>query len=192
MAFPGKILLVRLLATCAAGIVGCGLYIGYLHLSGNFHEVIPGEYYRSAQPSAAQIADYVDRYKIKTIVNLRGRVSDAEWYQDEILAAQDLGIAHIDFKMSATHALTPERAQELVQLLKTAQKPILVHCQGGADRSGLASVIYLNQVALMDEHTAEKQLMPVLYGHVAIPYVSRSFAMDESWENLERTFGLRG
>lgn len=191
MAFPGKTLLVRLLATCAAGVAACGLYLGYLQWSGNFHEVIPGEYYRSAQPSAAQIADYAKRYNIKTIVNLRGESTEAGWYQDEILAARGLGITHVDFRMSATHALTPERAQELVQLLKTAQKPILVHCQAGADRSGLASVLYLNQVALMDEHTAEEQLMPILYGHVGIPYISRTFAMDESWENLERTFGLR-
>ncbi|NKN35126.1 dual specificity protein phosphatase family protein [Agrobacterium sp. a22-2] len=190
MSFPGRYLLVRLLAICAAGIATCGLYLGYLQWSGNFHEVIPGEYYRSAQPTAAQIADYAKRYKIRTIVNLRG-ASTETWYQNETLAAQDLGITHVDFKMSATHALTPERAQELVQLLKKAQKPILVHCQAGADRSGLASVLYLNQVALMDEHTAEEQLMPILYGHVGIPYISRTFAMDESWENLERTFGLR-
>lgn len=190
MSFPGKTLLVRLLAICAAGIAGCGLYLGYLQWSGNFHEVIPGEYYRSAQPSAVQIADYAKRYKIRTIVNLRGASTEA-WYRNETLAAQDLGITHVDFKMSATRELTPERAQELVQLLKDAQKPILVHCQAGADRSGLASVLYLNQVALMDEHTAEQQLMPILYGHVGIPYISRTFAMDESWENLERTFGLR-
>ncbi|EBV3600022.1 tyrosine protein phosphatase, partial [Salmonella enterica subsp. enterica serovar Virchow] len=35
-----------------------GAYIGWLHATGNFHTVIAGELYRSAQPTARD----VDRY----------------------------------------------------------------------------------------------------------------------------------
>jgi protein tyrosine/serine phosphatase len=38
-------------------VPGAGLYLGYLHATGNFHEVIAGELYRSAQPSPEQLSD---------------------------------------------------------------------------------------------------------------------------------------
>jgi len=50
-----------------------GAYLAMLQLTGNFHTVIAGELYRSAQPSAADIAEYKQKAGIRTIVNLRGR-----------------------------------------------------------------------------------------------------------------------
>src|SRR3954468_14621923 len=50
-----------------------GLYLGILHLGDNLlHAVVPGELYRSAQPTPELIADYQKSYGIKTIINLRG------------------------------------------------------------------------------------------------------------------------
>jgi protein tyrosine/serine phosphatase len=46
-------------------------------------------------------------------------------------------------------------AARLVAVLCQAPKPILIHCEGGADRSGLASEIYLSQVAHPGEATVE-------------------------------------
>ncbi|WP_412674159.1 dual specificity protein phosphatase family protein [Allorhizobium taibaishanense] len=175
--------------TCLAALLCCGAYLGYLRLSGNFHEVIPGELYRSAQPSAADITDYAKRYGIKTIVNLRGP-SPSPWYQQELGVSQQLGIEHVDFRMSAGRDLTIDKAERLIALLKSAPKPILIHCEGGADRSGLASVLYLQQVAGVNEEQAEQQLWPVLYGHVGIPYVTRAYAMDRSWLVFEKAFGI--
>ncbi len=69
-------------------------------------------------------------------------------------------------------------------ILKDAKHPILIHCRSGADRTGLASVIYLAKVAKVDEEVAERQLS-VRYGHIGIPLLSPTYAMDESWEALE-------
>ncbi|WP_027993825.1 dual specificity protein phosphatase family protein [Sinorhizobium meliloti] len=166
-----------------------GGYLGFLQLTGNFHEVLPRELYRSAQPSAADIASYARQYAIETIVNLRGKSEEA-WYLQEVDAANRAGIAHIDFRLSASEKVSLNKARHLVALLHDAQKPILIHCRAGADRTGLASMIYLQQIAGVDEETAEWQLS-VRYGHLGIPYVSAAFAMDESWEDFERfIFGL--
>jgi protein tyrosine/serine phosphatase len=174
----------------AIGIAALGLggYLGYLQLSGNFHTVIAGELYRSAQPTAAQIEDYAQKYGIRTIVNLRG-ASNAAWYADETATAERLGIKHIDFSMRASKGITAEQADQLVALLKDAPKPILIHCQAGADRSGLVSVIYSQRIAGMPEEKAEKQLS-IYFGHVGLPIVSKTYAMDRSWEMLERHYGL--
>lgn len=168
-----------------------GAYIGALHLSGNFHTVIPGELYRSAQPTPGQIEAYVRQYGIRTIVNLRGENENASWYAGEVAAAKRLDVRHIDFRMSAYKQLTGPEADKLVALLKDAPKPILVHCMSGADRTGLVSVIYSNQVAGLPEAQSERQLS-ILFGHVGIPLISAAYAMDESWHQLERHYGIEG
>ncbi|WP_376743463.1 dual specificity protein phosphatase family protein [Ensifer canadensis] len=177
-------------ATLAAALI-IGGYLGGIQLSGNFHEVVPGELYRSNQPTPGQIADYAKRYGIKSIVNLRGVDNGAAWYRDEIATAAALGLKHVDFRMSASHEMTLDQSLNLVSLLRDVPKPALIHCRSGADRTGLASVIYLQQIAKADEETAEEQLS-IRFGHIGIPYLSPSYAMDENWEMLEKVFGLAG
>lgn len=168
------------------------VFLGGLQLTGNFHTVVAGQLYRSAQPTPAELESYVHRYGLKTVVNLRGANPGAKWYDDEKRVAKSLGVKVIDFQMSARQELSPARAEALVALLKAAEKPILVHCKAGADRSGLVSAIYASQVAGVDEKDSEKQLWPIVYGHIGIPFLSPSFAMDTSWEALEPIFGIKG
>lgn len=169
-----------------AGAFGlaAGAYFATLQLTGNFAVVVPGEVYRSNQPSAADIAAYAARYGIRTIVNLRGRDEKAAWYRNEAAAAGRLGLALIDFPMQADRRLDVKAAARLAAILRDAPRPILIHCRSGADRTGLASVIYLARVAKVDEETAERQLS-VRYGHIGIPFLSAAYAMDESWEAIE-------
>lgn len=162
-----------------------------LRLSGNFHTVVAGQFYRSSQLSPAALEGYARRYGLKTVVNLRGAAPGRKWYDDEKRVADSLGLTMIDFGMSATKPLTADRAAALVAALKAAPKPILVHCLDGADRTGLVSVIYASQVGGQDEETAERQLTP-FYGHFGVPLVSPTFAMDSSWEALEPFFGIEG
>lgn len=164
------------------------LYLAGLQLTGNFHEVKAGELYRSAQPDSADLSDYVSRYGIRTVINLRGAKPGKTWYDQEIAASDALGVEHIDFHMSDREELPLDRSMELIELMRDAPKPILIHCRSGADRTGLASVIYLQQLGGVGEERAELQLSP-LYGHIGIPYIG-PYAMDETWEGLEKVFGL--
>jgi uncharacterized protein (TIGR01244 family) len=182
----------RIAVRTGLAIAGAGAlfatYVGLLILSGNFHEVLPGQLYRSAQLSGARMGEEIDRYGIKTVINLRGENLGQAWYDDEVAATAAHGATHIDFGISARRDLTPEETQQLLTLLKTAEQPILVHCMSGADRTGLASAIFLQQVAGLDEDEAEWQLSP-LYGHINLPFLA-TYAMDDSWERLEKVLGL--
>jgi protein tyrosine/serine phosphatase len=177
---------VILAAFGSIGILGvsCAAYAGFLQATGNFHSVIAGQFYRSAQPTSEELASYVRTHGIKTVINLRGTYPGTAWYDDEVTTAQSLGITHIDFGMSASKAISPERAQRLVELMASAPKPILIHCLSGADRSGLAAALYVRKIAGLDEARAEGQLS-FYYGHVGIPVVSTAYAMDRSWEDIE-------
>jgi len=187
----GRVIPVRRYIALVALLVAtlCCFYLGMLQVTGNFHAVIPGQLYRSAQPSGAQLEDYVRHYGIKTIVNLRGR-GDAKWYQEETAAAQRLGVQHIDFGMSATKILSVDKAMDLIDIMKSAPRPILVHCMSGADRTGLFSLIYSREVAGLPEDEAQWQLS-FLFGHIGVPYLSGSFAMERSWWDIEQHLANR-
>lgn len=174
-----------------AALVLLGGYAGVLQLTGNVHTVMDGVLYRSAQPSKNQIFALSKDYGIRSIVNLRGDNTGSPWYDDEIEASKALGLAHYNFRMSARRELSQEQAEELITMLRQAPKPVLVHCNGGADRSGLASALFLAAIAQKGEDAAEAQ-MSFHYGHVSIPYLSSSFAMDRTFENLESWLGFKG
>lgn len=164
-------------------LLTAGGYFLYLQATGNFATVVAGEVYRSSQPSAQSITELEKQYGIRTILNLRGKADSSKWYADEVQQAKSLNIVHINFKMSAGRELSPEKAKDLIAIMRDAPKPLLIHCRAGADRTGLASALYLAAVAGKDEEAAEGQLS-LLYGHLPFPF-SRAFAMDRTFEKLE-------
>jgi protein tyrosine/serine phosphatase len=167
-------------------VVAITLFLSTLQLTGNFHEIIPGEYYRSAQPTVAKLDRYITTYGIKTVINLRGKNASDQWYRDEMAETQRLGVKFVDFKMSARKQLTDTQVEKLLEILHDAPKPILVHCKSGSDRTGLVSAIYLYKIAGRSESESEKQIS-FRYGHIGIPYISEAIAMDRNWERLEKS-----
>lgn len=164
-----------------------GIWLGIQQLIGNFHPVIAGELYRSAQLDASQIAGFQKEYGIRTIINLRGP-SHSEWYKREVAESEALGVKHLDFKLSASKELTQDQVEQLVAMMRDAPKPILVHCRGGSDRSGIASALYVAAIAKRGEAAAERQLS-LYYGHFPFPYFP-AWAMDETFERVEPWLGF--
>ncbi len=106
-----------------AAFVACSaIYLSYLQLSGNFHEVIAGEFYRSAQPTGAEIEGYAHRYGIKTIVNLRGassRSGTRTRWRPPPSSASPMWISRC--RLAGT--LPSDKAMALVEILKDARSP---------------------------------------------------------------------
>ncbi len=94
----------------------------------NFAEVSP-VLWRGAQPTAAGFAE-LRRRGVKTIVNLRSTHSD----RDKLAGT---GLQYVHFRCNAWHA----EAEDVVKFLKVVQdpnnQPVFVHCQHGADRTGV-------------------------------------------------------
>lgn len=183
----------RIIISTFAGLVALsaliGGYIGFQMLTGNMHEVLPGELYRSAQPTAADLARYQKEYGIKSVINLRGENEGSPWYDEEIAATNQLGLTHYNFRMKSSRELSQEQALALIDLMKNAPKPLLIHCRAGADRTGLASAVYFAAIAGKNEWESERQLW-LSYGHV--PRVGASVAMNRTFEKLEPIFGFEG
>jgi protein tyrosine/serine phosphatase len=119
------------------------LYIYYLNHRLTIHTVIPAEVYRSAQLDRDALDSAVRSKGIRSIINLRGKHLEREWYRDEIYASKSLGLSHYDISLSSEGLPRRRSVRMLASLLQTSERPVLVHCEAGIDRSGLASVIAL-------------------------------------------------
>lgn len=144
--------------------------------------------YRSNQPTPARLQVYEKAHGIRSVINLRGYSEGDDWCEQEITASKALHITHYDFPMSDREELSADRAKQLVALMEKAEKPMLIHCKAGADRTGLASALYLAKVTGSGEREAEAQIS-IRYGHISLP-LSPSYAMDRTFEELEQWLGF--
>ncbi|EEW24208.1 dual specificity protein phosphatase family protein [Rhodobacter ferrooxidans] len=173
----------RLFGLLMLGVLALIAYLLVLYSYNNFHTVIEGELYRSAQVTPEQIAQYQADHGIASILNLRGAAPGKPWYDAEMAASEKLGITHVDFRMSARKALTADQAKALIALMRDMPKPILIHCLQGADRTGLASALYLASIAGRSEDEAAGQIS-IRYGHFSVPKLSEAYPMDETWQMM--------
>jgi protein tyrosine phosphatase (PTP) superfamily phosphohydrolase (DUF442 family) len=115
--------------------------IAHRRLSGNLGEVAPGRLYRSAQLSDSQFADLIRSRGLRTVLNLRGPNPDQSWYASEVDATLDAGAIHVDIPLASDQWLSREQARTLIETLDTIDYPALVHCEFGAERTGLVSAL---------------------------------------------------
>ncbi len=121
--------------------------------SGNVDTVIPGRFYRSAQLGPDHLTGLIARHGCRTVLNLRGPNPSARWYREERDATLQAGATQVDLPIASDLWLSKAQAQALMEVLDSAEKPMLVHCQWGAERTGLASafVVLLRPGGTLDE-----------------------------------------
>ncbi len=169
---------------CGAGFLVVVLYILLRDtLGGNFHTVIAGRIFRSAQPTGPELEQIIHDKDIRTVVNLRGCCTPLDWYLEECRVTHRLNVAQEDISLSATRMPSTSEIRRLVEVLDHCEYPILFHCFHGADRTGLASAValLLQTDASLDE--AQGQL-GINYGHIRIgktAYIDRFFELYSDW-----------
>ncbi len=109
----------------------------------NFHGVAAGKVYRSAQPTSEQLQAWIHEHGLRTVLRLRGGTRGNPQYDATRSATDATGIELVQIPMSATRYPTRAELLALVEAFATADYPLLIHCRAGADRTGLASAVYL-------------------------------------------------
>jgi len=121
----------------------------------NFDEVAPGVY-RSNHPGPKRLEMYRSM-GIKTVLNLRGKDRFSPWLFEEEACAR-LGL---ELDVAKIYAKKPARREEFLHLitkLKEIERPFVMHCKSGADRAGLAAVLYKVIVEKVHLEDARKHL----------------------------------
>lgn len=121
----------------------------------NLEEIAPG-IWRSNQPSPSRVARYA-KMGIRSIINLRGELRHSP-YLFEREACQKHGIALLDIELSARKLVPREQLQALIELMRKAERPMLMHCKSGSDRAGFAAVLYLGVIEGKPIAEARRQL----------------------------------
>ncbi len=104
----------------------------------NFHQVNEN-LYRGAQPERGGVKK-LSELGIKTIINLRGASEDTRGEQDE---AESSGMRYFNIPMSALGRPTDEQVEQAMAVIANRENwPVFVHCQRGADRTGVIIAVY--------------------------------------------------
>jgi hypothetical protein len=135
-----------LLRLALVAILACAAVPGSLLLrpwtGSNLGIVHGGSVIRAAQPTSGLPA-LIHDYHLASILNLRGGSARDSWYTDEVETARKSQVDFFDLPLSATKRPSRRDLLRLIGTLDRCEYPLLIHCKAGADRTGLATAIYL-------------------------------------------------
>lgn len=183
----GSARLRRRLLTCLAVPIGavviCCIVLGgwalALQPSDNVHAVKPGVLYRSAQLNGRELGEVLSKYDVRSAIDLRGKNHGEWWHENELRITAAHGAAHFDVGTSATSEPKIKTIARLLKIMKSAPRPILIHCHSGSDRTGLAAALFDRFLDRESSELAAKQLS-FWYGH--FPWFGSGMAA------MDRTF----
>ena len=180
--FKGLVL-VALPASVLSGLWGVGV------LGGNFREVVPGKLYRSAQLTGPNLAGALRDYRIASVINLRGARPGQWYYESERRICDQAGVRHLDVDLSSRHLPPPLALEAILGAFDRFPRPMLIHCEGGSDRSGLVATLYeaIEDGKPLDE--AQARDLTWRYGHLAF---TRAGQMDRFFDLYRRSCGTKG
>lgn len=139
---------VQLLAVSALLMCSQVVNATALGLPQNYHQV-SADLYRSAQPDSAQM-QALEQSGIKTVLNLR------QW-NDDGSEAKGTNLVLRRVPMNAA-VINDDIVVSALREIRFAQKPMLVHCWHGSDRTGLIVAMY----RLVFEHAAKADVLAEL------------------------------
>jgi protein tyrosine phosphatase (PTP) superfamily phosphohydrolase (DUF442 family) len=146
------------------------LWVRDYFLYDNLHEVVPGRFFRSAEMSQERLVQVAQEHGIKTVVDLRmgGPTAKAGQPIDPAdLAARGIHYEHV--RLNSKRIPPPEQLRLLLRTFADAEVPVLVHCSSGANRTGVASAIWLLEMEGRPLEEAKGQLA-MRFGYTVLEY----------------------
>ena len=129
---------VRSFAALALPVLG---FLGWNLATDNFETVEAHRLYRSGQMQADALARTIRKHQIKTVLNLRGSHPEQVWYATERKATLDHGATQVDMALSSCEWMSRVQLRALVHVLESCERPLLIHCWRGSERTGWASAL---------------------------------------------------
>ncbi|MES2964367.1 MAG: tyrosine-protein phosphatase [Bdellovibrionota bacterium] len=150
----------------------------------NLHTVEKGKLYRSGQLSGSTLESVIKKHGIKTVINLRGYNPTQDWFKAEEKVANKTGTKLVSISMNSKRLPHREDLLTLLDTFATAPRPILVHCEGGSDRTGEAAAIY--QMLYMGKTKKDAlKMLTAKYLHFTWLKPAKSYFIKNVWQGEE-------
>jgi protein tyrosine/serine phosphatase len=138
------------IALVAIILIGTGKYVYDRHINHNFMTITEGKVYKSGVIPPDELADYVKKYKIKSIVDLRFPGTGDDVNNPEIpaeLTAEKEAIAKIPgvnyFNNGSDQVPKQENLDSFFKIMDNQDNyPVLIHCYHGIGRAQMYSALY--------------------------------------------------
>jgi hypothetical protein len=147
-----------------SGSISLGWVFRRPWFEGNLAVVDPEHVIRSAQPTS-HLGRWIDDFHLRSVLNLRGGSKADWWYKSEVATVKTHAISFYDLPLAATRRPTRRELLLLIDVLSSCPYPLLIHCKSGADRTGLASALYLMVKRDQSPEMAEKAFA-LEFGHI--------------------------
>jgi len=128
----------------------------------HFGVVEEGVLYRSGQPTPDELRDLIDRYRIKTVVALRGSRDPADpdaWEQDERQVCNERDVRFVTLPSNHKNPPTEEQVRRFLDLVaEPANQPVLIHCRIGQQRTGMYCALFRVHMQGIDAEEALREM----------------------------------
>ena len=133
----------------------------------NFHIVDRG-IWRSAQPSLESIA-VMKKHGLKTVINLRGSEENNLW-ESRICDSLDIKYYHIP--LDGREIPDTADLNKILSIIENQQnQPVMYHCLGGKDRTGIVTAIYRLKNSNVSFEEAHKEMLMYGYNEKEFPHL---------------------
>lgn len=153
-------------------LVGTGKYVYDRHINHNFMTITEGKVYKSGVIPPDEIADYVKKYHIKSIVDLRFPGTGDDVNNPEVpaeLTAEKEAVAKIPgvnyFNDGSDQVPKQENLDKFFKVMDDKDNyPVLIHCFHGIGRAQMYSAIYrIEYEGFSNEEARSKAAFPVMF-----------------------------
>lgn len=153
-------------------LVGTGKYVYDRHINHNFMTITEGKVYKSGVIPPDEIADYVKKYHIKSIVDLRFPGTGDDVNNPEVpaeLTAEKEAVAKIPgvnyFNEGSDQVPKQENLDKFFKVMDDKDNyPVLIHCFHGIGRAQMYSAIYrIEYEGFSNEEARSKAAFPVMF-----------------------------
>lgn len=152
---------IALLVVLLAAVFG-GKYVYDMHINHNFETITEGKVYKSGVIPPDEIDDYVKKYNIKSIVDLRFPGTGDDVNNPEIpaeLSAEKEAVAKIPgvnyFNNGSDQVPQQHNLDTFFKIMDNPDNyPVLIHCYHGVGRAELYSALYRIEYEGMDRDEA--------------------------------------
>jgi protein tyrosine/serine phosphatase len=131
----------------------------------NLHRITP-MLFRSEQPTALGMQN-LEKLGIRTVINLRA-------FNDDLAELRGTSLRAVHVPVHTWHLETEDIVAVMRELRRPENGPFLIHCQHGADRTGLMSAMYR---MLEQDWSAEDALQELVDG---------GYGYHSLWRNIKR------